>query len=132
MSRSKLTIIGLVVVLVASNAWWAYRLLDAGISQTYLGVSLEDNKEALNQALMLLPVVAQANISRERIISAARPAGDSIAPSKRTVSYGWARSGLSSTVRENSSRLSGRGIRRETVATRQRVQSTSALTRRRT
>jgi len=80
MSKPKLTIIGLVVVLVASNAWWAYRLLDAGISQTYLGASLEDNKEALNQTLVLLPVVAQAGISRVKIISAARPAGDSVAP----------------------------------------------------
>lgn len=80
MSKSKLTIVGLGVVLVVSNVWWAYRLLDAGISHTYLGTSLEDNKEALNQTLVLLPVVAQAGTSREKIISAARPAGDSIAP----------------------------------------------------
>lgn len=86
MNKPRLTVIGLVVVLVASNAWWAYRLLDAGISQAYLGASLEDNKQALNQTLVLLPVVAQPGISKEKIISVARPASDSIAPFEK---YGF-------------------------------------------
>ncbi len=80
MNRTKIIIIALVVAMIASNGWWAYRLLDSGISLTYTGVSLEDNKQALSQTLALLPVVAQPGITREKIISSARLAGNTSAP----------------------------------------------------
>jgi hypothetical protein len=81
MSKIKLTIVLLSIALVASNVWWACRLLDAGVTQTYLGVSLDDNKEALNQTLSLLPIVANPNASRAKIILAAQ------APIKNSESY---------------------------------------------
>ena len=59
MTRSKGAIVLLVVALVASNLWWAYRLLDTGVTQTYMGVAFDDNKQALAQTLALLPVVAR-------------------------------------------------------------------------
>jgi hypothetical protein len=40
MNKTKIIIIALIVAIVASNGWWAYRLLDAGITLTYTGVSL--------------------------------------------------------------------------------------------
>jgi hypothetical protein len=76
MKNQKIIIIVLVLALVASNAWWAYHLLDSGITQTYMGVSLDDNKEALRQTLAILPVVAQKGATREKIISAALMKGD--------------------------------------------------------
>jgi hypothetical protein len=80
MNKTKITIIALIVAIIASNVWWAYRLLDAGITLTYTGVSLEENKEALSQTLALLPVVAKLDVTREKIISVARLPGDTSEP----------------------------------------------------
>jgi hypothetical protein len=80
MNKAKITIIALIVALIASNALWAYRLLDTGVTLTYTGVSLQEHKEALNQTLVLLPVVAQPGITREKIISAVRLPGDTFEP----------------------------------------------------
>lgn len=71
MTRTKGALVLLVVALIASNAWWGYRVLDAGVSLTYLGVSLDDNREALAQTLALLPVVAKAGVSRAEVVAAA-------------------------------------------------------------
>lgn len=76
MKNTKIIVIVLVLALIASNAWWAFHLLDSGVTQTYMGVSLEDNKEALRQTLAILPVVAQKGATREKIISAALMKGD--------------------------------------------------------
>lgn len=40
MKKSTLIIVLLSLALIGSNGWWAYRLLDAGVSYTYQGVSL--------------------------------------------------------------------------------------------
>jgi hypothetical protein len=66
----------LVVILIASNAWWAYRMLDAGISYTYLGVSLEENEAAVAQLIAIAPLLARG-ASRDEVIAAARRSGDS-------------------------------------------------------
>ncbi|MCK6545618.1 hypothetical protein L6R52_07090 [Myxococcota bacterium] len=70
----------MVVVLVISNLGWAYLLLDAGVSLTHQRDALDEHRDALRQALTLLPIVAQSGVSRERIVSAARPAGDALEP----------------------------------------------------
>ncbi len=80
MTRSKGAIVLLAVTLVVSNLWWAYRLLDTGVTQTYIGVALDDNKQALAQTLALLPVVARPGVSRSEVLAAARPAEPSAAP----------------------------------------------------
>lgn len=76
MSRTRIGIISLAVALLLSNAWWAYHALDHGITLTYMGVSLDDNKEALSQTLAILPLVASENASRETVLAAARLPGD--------------------------------------------------------
>jgi hypothetical protein len=69
------SILSLVVVLIASNAWWAYRMLDAGISYTYLSVSLKENEAAVAQLIALAPVLARG-ATRDEVIAAARQPGD--------------------------------------------------------
>jgi hypothetical protein len=76
MSSAKIAIISLVVALVASNGWWAYHALDHGITVTYMGEALEDNKTALSQTLSILPVVARGDASREVVLAAAKVPGD--------------------------------------------------------
>lgn len=73
MKKSTIIIIVLGIGLVVSNAWWAFQLLDAGVSYTYLSDSLKHNEKALEQVLRLLPVVAQQGIQKEEIIKAACP-----------------------------------------------------------
>ena len=80
MNKTKITIIALIVAIIGSNLLWAYLSLDTGITLTYTRVSYEEEKEALNQTLALLPVVAQAGVTREKIISAARLPGDTFEP----------------------------------------------------
>ncbi len=76
----RLTIVLLVIALVGSNAWWAYRTLDASVTQSYIGASLDDNKQALTQTLALLPVAARAGVSRSEILAAARLPGSEDEP----------------------------------------------------
>lgn len=76
----RLAIPVLVLLLVASNAWWAYRTLDTGITLTYLRVSHDYATEALAQALSILPVVARLDSSREEVVLAARIPGDTTEP----------------------------------------------------
>ena len=46
-------------------------MLDAGISYTYQGVSLEEHQQALSQALAVIKVVSQPTATRESIVAAA-------------------------------------------------------------
>jgi hypothetical protein len=65
--------------LVVSNVFWAYKLLDAGVSYTYLHNSYEDARGLALQALAILPEVASASVTRQRVIDAAiraRPGSD--------------------------------------------------------
>jgi hypothetical protein len=73
-------IIFLTVLLVGSNAWWVYRLMDAGVSYTYQGVSLEENQQALAQSLEIIKALASSDVSREKIVAAAQKAWDSTEP----------------------------------------------------
>ena len=70
MKRSRLGVIVLLVLLVGSNAWWAYRTLDNGITQTYLNDSVEHSSRGFNQAVAILPLVARG-ANRDEILSAA-------------------------------------------------------------
>ena len=59
-------------LLIFSNLWWFYVLLDSGVSYTYLKQSYEEHKEAMEQSMALLPVVAKPRYSREEVLAAAR------------------------------------------------------------
>lgn len=80
MRRSTAIILLLVLLLIGSNAWWAYHAVDAGVTQTYMGVSLDDNKQALAQTLTLLPVVARPGATRADVVAAARAVGPQSEP----------------------------------------------------
>ena len=76
MATSKVTILVLAVTLVASNAWWLFHALNTGITLTHQDVSLQDNKEALAQALAILPLVARPGASRTQVLGAATSAAN--------------------------------------------------------
>ncbi len=88
MKNSIIIIIILIVFLVGSNAWWAYRLLDAGVSNTYQGVSLEENQQALAQSLEIIKSLASSDVSREKIVAAAQKTWDSTEPFEKE-GYLW-------------------------------------------
>ena len=62
----------LFALLVASNAWWAYHAIDAGVTATYQQESFRSTQEALAQALAVLPVAASPTATKEQVILAAR------------------------------------------------------------
>jgi len=68
---NKFIITFLTIALILSNLWWVYNTIDASVTTTYQNVSLEDNHEALSQALAILPLVAKQNSTSKQIIEAA-------------------------------------------------------------
>lgn len=88
MRRTTVAISLLTIVLVVTNAWWAYRLLDAGVSYTYQGASLEENQQALFQALAIIKALGTNNASREQIVQAAQAAWPSTEPFEKD-GYLW-------------------------------------------
>ena len=77
MSKSGWIIAALVAMLVLTNAWWAYRASDQGLTYTYAEASSRDNAMALTQVLAVLQASAKPNATRQTIIDAAlRAAGD--------------------------------------------------------
>ncbi len=71
-----------------SNAWWAFRSLDAGITSTYQRTSLEASQQALAQALAVIKAVAGPNPSRAEVIAAAQAAWPAIEPFEKD-GYLW-------------------------------------------
>ena len=71
MAKSTLGIVLLAVLLLFSNIWWAFQMLDAGITHTYMGASLEDNQTALSQVIDVAKEASQAGSSRDSIVAAA-------------------------------------------------------------
>lgn len=88
MRKYRVTIGLLLVALVSSNGWWAYRLLDAGITQTYMRVSFDSTSEALAQSLNILPIVARPGATRNQILAAAQVPDDSVGPFEKE-GYVW-------------------------------------------
>ncbi len=88
MKKSTVVISALVITLVASNAWWAYQLLDAGVSYTYQGASLEESQQALAQTLAIIEVMNSGDASRDRVVAAANKAWSAGEPFEKD-GYFW-------------------------------------------
>ena len=88
MRKSSVAISLLAVALVLSNGWWAYRALDAGVTHTYPGASLEEAQQALAQALAVIKANAGPNPTREQVISAAQAAWPAVEPFEKD-GYLW-------------------------------------------
>lgn len=88
MKKCILPITLLVLVLIASNAWWAYRVLDAGVSYTYQGASLEESQQALSQALAVIKASSNPGATRTQVIEAAQKAWSSGEPFEKE-GYLW-------------------------------------------
>jgi hypothetical protein len=80
MRKCSVAISLLAVALVLSNGWWAYRVLDAGVTRTYQSASLEEAQQALAQALAVIKANAGPDPTREQVISAAQAAWPAVEP----------------------------------------------------
>ncbi len=67
----KWTITILVVVLVVSNGFWIYQLIDVGVTMSYRNKELDDNAKTRDQLLAVLPQLAAGRSKQEiiRIVS---------------------------------------------------------------
>ena len=88
MSRSAKLAILLTLALVASNCWWAYRLLDLGVSLTYARNGQEEANQLASQTLAVLNVVVSPEPTRMRVISAALVAAKSAEPYEK-LGFTW-------------------------------------------
>ena len=88
MTRTKIALLVSTAALIGTNAWWASRVLDAGISQTYLRASFDTADEMLKQTLAILPVVAKPDSLRSEVIAAAQKAAAPIEPYEKD-GYTW-------------------------------------------
>ena len=70
MRKPTVAIVGLAVALVASNAFWLYKTVDAGVSYTYLNDSYRNARNAAKQALTLLPLAARADSTKNSLVNA--------------------------------------------------------------
>ena len=78
--KPRIAIALLVVALVLSNAFWLYQLYDAAVTLDYRNVALQEHREALVQALAILPVVASPEASRDDVIATATKAAQVSVP----------------------------------------------------
>ena len=71
-SRCSATIAVLAAALIASNAWWFYSALDAGVTAAYRDQVLQEHHQALAELLEVAPVASDPAASRESVLDAAR------------------------------------------------------------
>jgi hypothetical protein len=64
--------LALAIALVGSNAYWTYRFIDLGVTQSYTQQEYEEANEALSEALALMKAEVSPDVSRERLIAAAK------------------------------------------------------------
>ena len=88
MAKSNLIIGMLVTLLLATNAWWGYNAIDAGVTNSYARVSLDDNRQALAQSLAVIEASARPGATKKSIILAAQIAGGSSEPFEKD-GYVW-------------------------------------------
>ncbi len=85
----KLAVAVLVVLLLVSNAWWAYVFIDSRVSHGYQSHELEQYRQAMLEALALLPVAASPTATRREVVEAAqRRAAYSVEPFEKD-GYVW-------------------------------------------
>lgn len=80
MKTTTVAISVLAFALIATNGWWAYRLVDAGISYTYQGSSLAENQQALSQSLAIIKALGAGHASRAQVTQAAHAAWPAVDP----------------------------------------------------
>jgi hypothetical protein len=71
MKPSTGAIVGLSVLLVASNLFWVYTVLDGGVSFTYLQSSYDNARGTALQAIAVSAEVARSTATRQSVIDAA-------------------------------------------------------------
>lgn len=59
-------------VSLAANAWLGFRLLDAGVTQTYMGDSIERNRMALLQCIAVTNDFLASGARREALVAKAK------------------------------------------------------------
>ena len=75
MARTKIGLLLLAITLLVSNVWWAFQSFDSRVTQSYMAVSLEDNRIALDQAIAVAKEASRADATRDSIAMAATLSG---------------------------------------------------------
>jgi hypothetical protein len=87
-NKSTKIAIFLVLALLSSNAWWAYRVLDLGVSLTYARDGQEEAVRLANETLAVLNVAVSPEHTRTLVIAAASSKANSIEPYEK-LGFTW-------------------------------------------
>jgi hypothetical protein len=80
LNRATVAIVVLVTLLLGSNLWWAFKVLDGGVSYTYLRASHDSAAELLVQMRAVLDVLTQKSASRSEVLTAVQSAASGATP----------------------------------------------------
>ena len=80
MNRSRFTILALLVALLGTNAWWAYRAVDTAVTASYRDAVLNEHHEALAQAIAVIPLASRPDATPTQVLDAARAAVSAAEP----------------------------------------------------
>jgi len=72
MKRTTGVIALLAALLVLTNLFWLYTVIDQSVSRSYLEVSYREAQATAEQAIALLPMAARPNVARQDLVDAAR------------------------------------------------------------
>ena len=87
-TRSRTAIAGLLVTLLASNAWWANQSIDRSVSLSYLEASYATESELLKQMAAVLNVIVSPDATRDNVVRAAQLGASTNAPFEKE-GYVW-------------------------------------------
>jgi hypothetical protein len=78
----------LTVALVVTNAFWLYKVIDSGVTSSYLSDSYHEARLTALQALAILPVATRVDSSQQDVVAAAAKAGGGSDPFEKD-GYTW-------------------------------------------
>jgi hypothetical protein len=88
LNKATVAIVGLAALLLGSNVWWAFKVLDGGVSYTYLRASHDSTAEMLAQLRAVLDVLTEKSASRSEVLAAAQSAASGATPYEK-LGYTW-------------------------------------------
>jgi hypothetical protein len=66
----------LCILLLGTNAWWAYVTIDTAVTSSYRDAELHEARMAVRQSLELIPRIACASLSKDEFVKSAAISDD--------------------------------------------------------
>ena len=88
MKKTTVAIGLLTVLLIGSNMWWAFKVLDGGVTHTYLRASHDSATELVGQLRAVLGALTKGTSSQSDVLAAVQSATPGAQPHEK-LGYTW-------------------------------------------